>query len=431
MRLLYSVTSLVLLSICLSFHSCTEKDNEAPIVSILAPLSESVYSVFDTVTVRVSVVDETELVSVSAKLVNADFIPVGVSKNIAINTDTNQGFTELVINDKVLDTGFYYVLVIANDGTNEQREYQRITIFGLPKERKAIYFSSTNGLGADNISRVDSLFQYSSIWLQSNQDIGKICVNSLKDRLTLMGRFSTGINSYNLSFGSLVWSDDVFLSAQTARYTDLICAANDVYTSTYDREIRAYSVSGALQMNLQTGNYRPETLFAEENYLLVEMELIGDDDHFVFVYNRETKSLLWQLDVPMDIISICHLQGDEVLLFGVEDGSAKVLHYDIGSNAFWQPRLLPVGKLFSAVKMEGQMFAIAHENGLYTYTYSPNYLNLIKGGTIYGNIVFDIDNGVIVGANQNVLEEITPTGQLLNTVVHSDSITSIDIHYTR
>jgi hypothetical protein len=242
---------------------------------------------------------------------------------------------------------------------------------------------------------------------------------------------STGIRSYDIDFSSLSWSDDVFQAAQTDRYFDLVCSDNDVFTAIYDREVRGYNLSGGLIMNEPTGNYWPETIFIEGNYLVVEMELVGDDDHFIFVYHRYTRSLLWQLDVPMDVISICQLQNDEVLLFGNDGADAKVLHYDIGDNAYWQPRQLPDGRLLGAVSMEGQKFAIAHENGLYAYTYSPNYLNLIRGGTVHQQLCFDVDKGTIIGASENILEEVSPNGQLLNTVVHSDSITSIAIHYTR
>ena len=424
------IAALFLVLFC-TFSACREKDSIAPNVEIFEPQEGTVFFVFDTVFVSVTAVDETDLISVSARLVNESFIPIAASSNVSINISTNAGGAELIIDDKLTETGDYYVLITASDGTNEQREFRKIKIIGLPKERRAVYFSSTNGDGTDAITRVDSLFQNSTLWIQADQDIRKICVNSLNDRLTFIGYLSTGIQNYNIDFPSLGWSDDVFLAAQTERYVDLICSENDVFAAIYDREIRGYNLSGGLIMNQQTGSYRPETIFTHGNYLLVEMELVGNDDHFIFVYQRQTRALLRQLDIPMDVVSICQLQNDEVLLFGNDGGDAKVLHYDIGDNAYWQPRQLPEGKLMRTVSVEGQRFAIAHENGLYAYTYSPNYLNLIRGGVVHQDLCFDVDRATILGASENILEEVSPNGQLLNTVVHSDSITSIAIHYTR
>ncbi|GEM_PF-1012720 len=431
MRICLHYHGLLCLAIIICSTSCQKKDTVSPSVIILQPLEGANYSVYDTVFVSVTAVDETELVSVSAKLVNANFIPIGASSGLNINPLTNSGTADLVIDDKLIDTGDYYVLVIAFDGTNEQREFRKIRIIGLPKERRAIYFSSSTETGMDAIWKLDSLFQSKVLWVQPNQDVKKLCVNSLDDRLTLIGNYATGLKNYDLKSGSVVWFDNVFTVAQTQRYMDLVSYKRDVFTAIYDREIRKYNLSGGLNFNQPTGIYRPETIYVDNKYFVVEMELVGDNDHFLFVYNASTQVLLWNLDVPMDVISICALQDDEVLLFGNEGGNAKVLHYDMGDNAYWEPRQLPTGRMFGAVKMDGLMFALAHENGLYTYTYSPNYLNLIRGGIVYQNLCFDVDRGTILAATVGSLEELGPSGQLLNTVVHSDSITSIDIHYTR
>ncbi len=415
----------------LCLGSCKEKDSVSPTVVIHQPLATSTYVVFDTVFIDVTVFDDRQLIYVDAKIVDLNFIAISSSTPITFGSNSNQGIAQLVIGNKLTETGDYYVLITASDGTNEQREYQKIKIIGLPKKRRAVYFGATTGLEMGEVWRVDSLFQSSSLWLQLNQDVSKLCVNSLNNRLNVIGKFSIGIESYSLESASLAWSNVVFSVAQTERYSDLYCFGNTVFTSIYDREVRAYNLQGALILNRPTGNFRPHTLYADEDYLLVEMELVGDNDYFIFVYSAQTLALLWQIDLPMDIVSICQLRTDEVLLFGNDAGTAKVLHYDIGDNAYWQPRQLPEGRLQKATKMDGQMFAIAHDNGLYVYTYSPNYLNLVRPGTLFQDLSFDVDKRTIIGASRNMLQEISANGQLINTVVNSDSITSVNIHYTR
>lgn len=431
MRIGFNFCGLLCLTIVICAAACQKKDTVSPSVAILQPLEGSIYYVYDSVFVSISAIDETELLWVSAKLVDGDFVPIGASSVVSINPNTNSGTAELVIDDKLTETADYYVLVTAFDGANEQREFCKIRIIGLPKERRAIYFSSSNGTGMDAVWKLDSLLESTILWVQPNQDVKKLCINSLDDRLNLIGNYSTGLKSYDLKTGAVVWSDDVFPVAQTQRYMDLVSYKRDVFTAIYDREIRKYNLSGGLTLNQPTGIYRPETIYVDDNYFVVEMELVGDNDHFLVVYHASTHGFLWNLDVPMDVTSIRKLQDDEVLLFGNEGGNAKVLHYDIGDNAYWEPRQLPTGKLLGAVTMDGLRFAISHENGLYAYTYSPNFLNLIRGGLIYQNLCFDVDRNTILAASGTSLEELSSVGQLINTVVHSDSITSIDIHYTR
>jgi hypothetical protein len=338
---------------------------------------------------------------------------------------------EIVIDDKLLPTADHYVLARASDGTNETNEYRKIRIVALPKKRRAIYYSTVDPSLNGSIWKVDSLFQSSQLWIQPGQDVLKLCVNSLKDRLSLVGNYSTGIFNYDIPNRAVVWSDNVFTVAQTERFKDLSCFENTTYTAIYDRQLRSYGINGSLTMNLETGDYRPEILFINDDFLAVEMNLVGGNEHFIFVYNRLTRILLWQLQLPMDLVSVCPYQSNEVFLFGNDGSQARVLLYDLSANAYWEPRQLPSGKVMDATQMDGAKYAIAHENGLYSYTYSPNYLNLISSGTVFQSVRFDVDNATLIATTQNVLNEISTNGQVIHTIVASDSITSTDIHYTR
>lgn len=406
--------------------ACKKGDEVPPQVVITSPSEGTVFSVYDTVFVSFEITDESQLTRATAELVNSNFIPITPKVDIQ---DFN-GSESLIIDNKLLETGDYYVLVTASDGLNEKREYRQIRIIAIPKKRRACYVATGSGSGQYAIWEIDSLFQQSNLWLQPGQDVIKLCVNSMYDQLTIAGFFSSGLKTYGLSSGTLEWSDDVFSVSQTQRYMDLACFSSSIYTTIYDREIRSYSTFGSLNMNLPTGIYRPEMIYTNGQYLLVEMNLVGDDRQFLYVYNASTNMLLWQTDFQVDIVSVCPLQNDEVLVFGNDGTQARVFHYDIGSNSWWEPRQLPAGKILKAVNMEGNIFAISHENGVYSYTYSPNYLNQIKVGQ-FQDIGFDVDKGTLIAASGNQIEEMTQIGQTVNTISLADSIVSFDIHFTR
>lgn len=421
---------LALLSVLVCVVSCNKKDTQEPIVAIQAPLEGAYYNVFDTISVVITASDETELQSVSAKIVDADFIPIGQSYPINVNSNTSVGGAELILSDKLLPTADYYVLVVASDGTNESREFRKIRINAIPKKRRAIYFAdSDNGQGT--IWKVDSLFQSAVLWVNPGQDILKLCVNSLTDKLTMIGEYSIGMVSYHVQDASVNWMDQVFSAAQTQRYNDLACYQNSVYTSIFDKEIRSYNNAGGLIWNKPTGNHRPGLIYVSANYTVIEMDLTGTNEHFIFVYNTATHALLWQLPLPFDVVAICPYQNDEVFIFGNEGDQARVVHYDIGENAYWEPRQLPFGRVSDAVQMDGARYAIAHQDGLYVYTYSPNYLNLIRAAVVYQDVCYDLDRGTIIGASGSNLEEVSSIGQLINSITHAAPIKSFDIHYTR
>lgn len=421
--------ALALLSM-LCVAACKKKDTEEPVVLIEAPFEGTIFNVFDTILVLVNASDETELQSVSAKIVDANFVSVGSSYPITVNSNTGIGGAELILSDKLLPTGDYYVLVTASDGSNESREFRKIRINAIPKKRRAVYFAdSENGQG--RIWKADSLLQSAGLWIDPGQDILKLCVNSLSDRLTLIGEYSIGIKNYRLQDASLNWIYQTFSVAQTQRYNDLNCYQNSVYASIFDKEIRSYNNAGGLIWNKPTGDHRPELIHVSADYTIIEMTLTGTTEHFIFVYSTATRALLWQLLLPFDVVAICPYQNDEVFIFGNEGDQARVFHYDIGENAYWEPRQLPFGRVSDAVQMNGTQYAIAHQDGLYAYTYSPNYLNLVRGGVVYQDIGYDLDRGTIIGTSGNSLEEVSSIGQLINSITHAAPIKSFDIHYTR
>ena len=420
---------IIYLLLVVFLDACKPKDEVFPTISIIQPTIGTIYNVYDTVFVGVEAIDETELQSVNVRLVDANFVSISVTKSVSINASNSEGFAELIITDKQLETGTYHVVATAFDGINESHAYQEIRIFELPQKRRGIYFSTQGQFG--QIWILDSLFSAVESWVNPMQDIGKLCVNSRFDRITVVGNISRELQTFDLANTSVLWFDDAVNVGQIQRFTDLLCFENTVYAAFFDKEIRSYSASGALTMNELTGNYRPEVLYADDIFLVAGMTLVGGNTNHIFVFNRLSRVLLWQQQLPMSVKAICKLENDDILLFGNDGNQARVLHYDIGNNAYWEPRQLPAGRILDVVKLESQRFGIAHETGLYSYTYNPNYLNQI-GSIQYQDICFDVDYGTLIGATGNTLNEIhTTNGQVLNFVTASDSITSLDIHYTR
>ena len=422
-------TAFFVLICALSIGSCKKKDSVPPNVAIYLPAEGQLFNVFDTVTTQFSVDEETNLEYVSAQIVDDNFIPIGQSQSINFNEIFFSRTADLVLENKLLETGDYYVLITASDGTNETREFRKIGVIALPKKKRGIFFSTA--APSNQIWKIDSLFQGGVSWLSPSQDMRKLCVNSLNDRLTFIGEFSTEVQSYDINSVGMVWSDNTANVNQIQRFTDLLCYENATYVGLFDKELRAYNLNGSRTLGQLTGNYRTETIYADRTFLLVEMQLVGDNSYHLFVFNRQTEAQLWQLEIPMNVEAICALQDDEVVLFGNDNGQARVLHYDIGENGWWEPRNLPTGILTDAVRTEAGNFAIAHEDGLYSYTYNPNFLNMLSADK-YQDIVFDVDNNTIVGAMQSTVNEVSVVnGAMINSFSQGDSITSLDIFYTR
>ena len=150
----------------LLLFGCKEKDEQPPLVSIVSPSSGTIFQVYDTVRVSFEIADETQIVSAFAQVLNANFSAVTGQVGIS----SLEGVVELVLDDKLIETGDYWVLVAANDGVNIKREYLSIRIIGLPKETRAIYLSTFQGQNQSAIWKLDSLYQQVELWRTINTD---------------------------------------------------------------------------------------------------------------------------------------------------------------------------------------------------------------------------------------------------------------------
>lgn len=415
------------LAVVFEISGCKKKDEQPPVISILSPAEGAIFQVYDTVNVSFEVLDETQIESAYAQILNLNLTAATGQKPIS----GSAGAVSLILEDKLLETGDYWVLVAANDGMNTTLAYQKIRIIGLPKALRSIYAATSSNQETGTIWRIDSLFQQVNLWKNLNQDVLELDVSSKFDQLTLVGVLGNGIKNYKLPGGTVNWVDEAFSAPQVPRFQDVFYYENLVFMSLYDREVRAYTLQGALALTIQTGDYRPEAIYAYGTYLLIEKNLVGDNRHFLDIYNLQSRAFLRQVDFQVDIVSIAQLEGDEVLVFGNDGNQARVFQFDIGVNSYWEPRQLPEGKVYEAVTTQNNSFAFTHDNGLYAYTYSPNYLNQIRTGSGYRGVEFDVDNAVIISSANNVLERTTLTGQPAGTVVLQDSIVSFDLYYTR
>jgi hypothetical protein len=424
------ITVAVLLSVGLS--SCAEKDSEPPIVTIAMPSEHARFAVLDTIEVIYSVSDDRMVERATVKLVNADMVPVGTHVAHDIGKPSHSGHAELVVSDRQLASGKYYVTVTATDGVNERSAFRLIHIDALPLARRAVYITDHRPNGQGAVSRIDSLFSSITPVAGAGQDIGRVWVNSAHDRVTVSGTHSPGMMQYRLPGAATAWATTVPKQSGAPAFHDMTGQGDHVFASLFTRELRGHDLNGSLILNRQYDHDRPHTLFADADHLFVELREVGGGQRRLQVLRRMNFSEKWIVSIPMEMAAICPRNSTEVFIFGNDGGQARVLLYDTGNNGHWEPRQLPDGPVLHAVRGEGQNWFIAHATGLYHYTYNPNYLNLIRPGAVYQRLCFDRVDGLLLGASGSRLDVMTGlTGNVVASLTHTDSISDLHIHYTK
>jgi hypothetical protein len=143
---------IILLSACRK-----EESSSIPVIEVQAPEHLALYSVYDTIEVQATITDEKNLVSVQVKLTDSNFNPVSPAE-VFYPGQTNFNLnTRLFIDDPLLESGHYYVLVRADNGDNTKNKYQEILVQGLEQEFKQMLIITESSAGTIQVIGTEDL----------------------------------------------------------------------------------------------------------------------------------------------------------------------------------------------------------------------------------------------------------------------------------
>ncbi|MFT5054350.1 MAG: outer membrane protein assembly factor BamB [Granulosicoccus sp.] len=416
-----------LFSLCI--NSCSDEDEQRPEIRVTFPSAGAYFEVLDTIRVGLEITDDRDLEYVEVKLLDEN---ARLSSSVATEFPSGavySGIMEITTSDKYLQSGSYIINIKIFDGTNERFEFIRVSLGALPKNRKSL--EVITGEGNVSAYSVDSLGQVSLRALLPH-DAGSFCIDNRHDQGFVIGNVDGEISSLDLENGGIVWENSWSNQPPAPAFLAVTCDNGDVLISGYDHIILGYNQNGDLILNKETtAAYRPQELIVVKEHLLVEQVQSGTNNHFMFWYNRESMAIQSNVSVPIDVVAITPLNEESVLIFGNDNGQARVFQYSYFENVIWEPRTLEPGSVIDAVKSNGNTYFIAQSDGIYAYTFLPNFLNFIVPSVVSTGLKFDTDRGVLLSSSSNMIQEYTTAGTLITTHQFSEDVVSFDFHYTK
>ena len=123
------------------FLSCAKKDNDAPVISIISPMENTSYQLPASIVISGNVIDDHNINNIKINIVDENQSPISTEINITIDSLEYQFEESFQINERLLNSGTYYVNVKAFDEENNlSSSYRSIQISEIPRVLKSIYF---------------------------------------------------------------------------------------------------------------------------------------------------------------------------------------------------------------------------------------------------------------------------------------------------
>jgi len=426
LKLSFPIVALLVLSV-----SCRKFDNDPAEITIISPLPGTVFMPGDTIQVEANLSDDDDLGTLTIKLLNQSYTPVSHQDYYALNyMDTYHLSQPYVIDDLFLESGTYFITVSVSDGSEDANEYRVIEIHELPKTREAVYFLTRPDTMNLNLVELDSLGQLVNR-LTIPGDYAESAINSRYHELIVSGQYGY-YNHYDLHTYSNIFSEPPY-NGSGPSFLNLFFYNNLTYVSYYDGRIRAFDMNGSVKFNsAQPVYYQPGALCANSKYVFAEAFYTGQSERRLVVINNPSGVARQEYNLDAEIATILSTGENEVMIFGNKNGDGKIFSYHVVNNDADDLHTMPGITIYGALMIDADNYALATQNGLYSFQVSNNNLIPVDVNRPSYGIEYDEVNGILFSASgKEVRQYAFPSPQVMNTSMASDSVMDIRILYNK
>jgi len=327
----YQVLLLIAITL-LTFFSCKkeQKDTTLPNAKFISPFANTVFSVYDTILVKLEVSDETQLKKIEI------YIKDGFNKTV-LDTYSNQisGKNQsieipLIINDYKLESGTYIIYADVYDEVNIKTISLPIYINGTPNYLKNIYYQSYQN-SSYSVKQYDSSFNFMSNIYASNEffsfesnsyyQLYYVCTTSL-------------IKCFDASTKQLLWQNQI----NGINISTCVSDKNSVFVSLINGNCAEYSHQGTLRRSYLCNeiNYKVNYLMECGNYLVVNLKHATLSDNFKTILFEKGTSIIKQVLTDNLIYKKAFLKSENEIYLLVETGNqnSQLVKWNSLTNTF-------------------------------------------------------------------------------------------------
>ncbi len=414
-----------------SFSACEKGDQLAPIIDFELPTPYSFYAVGDTVRVKARVRDESAIRHVEVNFLGSGTTSSGPVFPAITNPKDFTFEVELVITDKYLSSGEFFVNIWARDSQNTASKSQKIFVAELPLEREKLLWLCQSGPVVN---------AYAFPWSGSPQliqsfsgDYSGSGVNSRYGHLYVTGRVEGSYSAIDLYSNQVLWDFPANNSTAFPYFNGMVTGKTQSYVSYFEGFIKGYDEYGAQKFNgavLEEYSARKMVEVSDRLYAYLENKI--PIAKRMTVYITRTGGVMKEVSVGGAIVEILPRLNYDVIVLWNEGGQGQLRVFDYYQNAFFQPRSLPPGQIIAACQISNDTYALAMSTGIQFYRYSTNSITPLVDGVQAQALVYEkIGNEIIAAIGNQVRSFDAQSGLPLYSFTAPDSVLAVHLLYNK
>lgn len=425
----------VLLSVVITqsllFTACKkETDHQHPVITYISPYELQGFNVLDNIPIEAKISDNKIITSLKVGLVDENFAPVLPFIYIYPNSANYTLDVEFPIDDPYLETGEYYVLIKAEDGTNFKNQYQLIFISGIPREFEKLLVLTQGAFNEIQISEIDKSDDFNFMF-NINGDYSGSASNSRYQHLYIAGKDVINLNCYDLPTKEIEWSIEAFPPVPMHN-NDCLYFDEEIYVSFQTNYIYGYLHNGSQIFNATVENDQTPSRLAKFNdFLLVDLQSKTGGMTYIATFYLATGAEKQRLVTNYKVVDFFKLDNNNVLIAGNDEGGGVLNSFDPYTNIATTLLSVP-GEIACITKLTDNNFIIGTDNNILVYDYDQTFLTSILPGKVAYRICFDETENNIYTVSPKLIEKIKYPQMLpQKTYPLPDSIFNIHLLYNK
>lgn len=428
-----SIVSLLPLFVFLVTVPCIQScqkgtDDIFPVIDIQAPPENTKYEVFDTIEVRAFISDNKIISSAGVTLVNKNKIPVTNVSFKYPGTGTYQLVSDLVLSDKYIESGDYYVQVQASDGNNVKYQYQPVRIEGIEKQVMGYIVLTSPGSLATNVHRLTSEFIPDTSFIFPHRYQFSM-MNPFYEHFYMVTPSPSRIHCFGLTRLEEQWIE--YASLPYPAFLDGV-VNKETWLSTLNGDILAYNSSGRVVFRTPVLQGFKIPVF-NVGEVFVNAEAVSNDGNvrYFTTYFKTSGLMYYSVGVMEDIIAIEPMQ-NKAVIFANEINGLVINEFDPENlNSITKLYYLPDIRFDMVRRAEDGIYLCIASDRVFKYDYSQNSMSLFydEDTDILG---YDEINGLVfVNAGADLIVLDGSSGEVYRTITFAEPVLDFHVIYNK
>lgn len=398
--------------------SCNkQKDEEAPVIVFSSPQTNSEYDIYDTITVKATVTDNEKVEYISISLTDQENNLLFSQEAYYEEKTIVTAEMSLIIDNNQLESGTYYIRIIASDGVNIMDNFREIRINELYPEMKYPLIITADPSGKCSVRA----FKNES-WslIQSFDDtIEHSDLSSAFSLLYISGPEGAGLKAIDLTDYKTKWQALNQQHVSGKWFTGIDFQYPYVFISTVDGNIRALDKAGTV-MQLKICNSGTYAGFVQSaaNKVYSATTLPFPETYYISAYYSGNSVPSVTTPIPEKPVALKYLSDNKILICTLKDEKSTLWIFNSVNSTISKLRTIDE-ELTDLTLISPEVVLLATRQHVYSYDIAANSLiNIFTSETeTHLSLAYNyIDQLIYIGEKNRIhlinFPESTVAGQI-------------------